>query len=75
MKGVFFSVSEASAEVIISGRPSISHSSSFQVTAFRHQDVENQFHKFQVPAISTKTATNGQVAARDAIPCGKSKEQ
>lgn len=70
-------VSEALAEIIISGRPSIPHSSSSQVTAFRHQDAENQFLKFQVPVIkhSTKTATKGQVTVRDAIPCGKSKDQ
>lgn len=53
------------------------HSFSFQVTVFRCQNVENQFNKFQVSIIkhSTKTATNGQVPARDTTPCGKSKDQ
>lgn len=42
---VLFGVSEAFTE-ITSGRPFIPHSSNFQVTDFRYQDVENQFHKF-----------------------------
>lgn len=70
-------MSEALAEVIILGRPSITHRFSFRVTVLRCQDVENQFHKFQVPIIKqcTKTQTNGQATATDTISCGKSKDQ
>lgn len=48
-------MSEALPKIIIPGRPSIPHSFSFQVTVCRCQDVENQFHKPQVPIIKHNT--------------------
>lgn len=73
---VLFGVSEPLTEVT-SGRRSIPHSPNFQLTEFRYQDVENQFHKFQVPIIqhSTRTPTTGQVTAGDASLYTKTKGQ
>lgn len=64
-----------STEVILGSSPT-PHSSSFQVTNFRCQGVENPFHRFQVPIIqlSTETETNGQVTARDVTPRAEKKQ-